>query len=137
MPSLHDAQDEIIAEMSGLADRLDQYEYLIAQGKALQAPDEGIRTDEYAIRGCQASVWVRADLVGGRLHLSADSDALINRGIIALLLRVLDNRPPAEILDADLYFLDRTGLRTQLSPARANGLGSLVKRIRELAEEQA
>jgi cysteine desulfuration protein SufE len=129
-----EVQDEIIEEMSGLGDRLDQYEYLVAQGRALQVPADGIRTADNAIPGCQASVWVRAELIDGRLRLSADSDALINKGMIALLLRVLDGRTPAEIVDADLYFLDRTGLRTQLSPARANGLGSMVKQIRAIAE---
>jgi cysteine desulfuration protein SufE len=130
---MDDVQHEIIDEMTGLEDPLDQYEYLIAQGRALDVPADGTRTDDNAIPGCQARVWVRAELVDGRLRLSADSDALINKGMIALLLRVLDGRAPAEIMDADLYFLDRTGLRTQLSPARANGLGSMVKRIREIA----
>ncbi|MEJ2217862.1 MAG: SufE family protein [Gemmatimonadota bacterium] len=130
-------QDEIIEEMSGLEDPLDQYEYLIAQGRALQVPADGIRTDDNAIPGCQARVWVRAELADGRLRLSADSDALINKGMIALLLRVLDGRAPAEIVDTDLYFLDRTGLRTQLSPARANGLGAMVDRIRASAGEYA
>jgi cysteine desulfuration protein SufE len=137
VPSLDAVQDEIIEEMSGLADRLDQYEYLIAQGRALRVPEEGVRTDENAIPGCQASVWIRAELQDGRLHLFADSDALINKGIIALLLRVLDGRPPAEVADADLYFLDRTGLRTHLSPARANGLGTLVQQIRGFAHRYA
>lgn len=135
--SLDDVQERIIEEMSGLDDRLDQYEYLIAQGRALQVREEGVRTDENAIPGCQANVWVKAELVEGRLRLAADSDALINKGIIALLLRVLDDRGPAEIANADLYFLDRTGLRTHLSPARANGLGALVKRIRVSAQAYA
>jgi cysteine desulfuration protein SufE len=133
--SMGEVQDEIIEEMSGLEEPLDQYEYLIAQGRALDVADGDVRTAGNAIPGCQANVWVRSELVDGRLRLSADSDALINKGMIALLLRVLDGRTPAEIVDADLYFLDRTGLRTQLSPARANGLGAMVERIRAFAGE--
>ncbi|MEJ2219128.1 MAG: SufE family protein, partial [Gemmatimonadota bacterium] len=104
--SMGEVQDEIVEEMSGLEEPLDQYEYLIAQGRALDVADGDVRTADNAIPGCQTNVWVRSEFVDGRLHLSADSDALINKGMIALLLRVLNNRPPAEIVDADLYFLD-------------------------------
>jgi cysteine desulfuration protein SufE len=130
-------QDEIIAEMAGLEDGLSRYEYLVGVGRSLVVPDGGVRTDEHAVAGCQARAWIRAELRDGRLHLAADSDALITRGIVALLLRVLDGRPPREVLDADLYFLDRTGLRTHLSPARANGLGAMLQRIRSYAEASA
>jgi cysteine desulfuration protein SufE len=135
--SIEAVQDEIIAEMDGLEDGLARYEYLVALGRSLVVPDGGIRTDEHAVAGCQARVWIRAELRDGRLHLAADSDALITRGIVALLLRVLDGRPPREVLDADLHFLDRTGLRTHLSPARANGLGAMLQRIRSYAEASA
>jgi cysteine desulfuration protein SufE len=128
------AQDEIVAEMSDLEDWLAKYEYLVARGRELNVEDAGIRTEEHAIPGCQSSVWIRAELRDGRVHLSADSDAMITRGIIALLLRVLDGRPPREVAGAELYFLDRTGLRTHLSPARANGLAAMVRRIRTCAE---
>jgi cysteine desulfuration protein SufE len=127
-------QDEIIAEMSGLEDWLAKYEYLVGLGRDLPVPDDGMRTDEYAVPGCQSRVWIRADLVDGRLCLAADSDAMITRGIIALILRVLDRHPPRDVMEADLYFLDRTGLRTHLSPSRANGLGAMLKRIRSHAE---
>jgi len=138
MASMDEVQEEIIREMSDLEDRLAQYEYLVAQGRALEVPDAAIiRNDAYAIPGCQASVWIRAELDEGRLRLSADSDALINKGIIALLLRVLDGRRPAEVAHADLHFLDRTGLRTHLSPARSNGLGTLVNQIRAVARSMA
>jgi cysteine desulfuration protein SufE len=135
--SIEAVQDEIIAEMAGLEDGLSRYEYLVGVGRSLVVPEGGVRTDDHAVAGCQARVWIRAELRDGRLHLAADSDALITRGIVALLLRVLDGRPPREVLDADLYFLDRTGLRTHLSPARANGLGAMLQRIRSYAEASA
>ncbi len=134
-PSLHEIQDEILGEMAGLTEPLAKYEYLVAQARALPAPDPAIRMDRNAISGCQVSVWVTAELQAGRLRLHGDSDALINKGILALLLRVLDGRTPAEIVGADLYFLDRSGLRTHLSPARANGLAAVVERIRAYAAE--
>jgi cysteine desulfuration protein SufE len=128
-------QAEIVREMATLGDAMARYEYLIAQGDSLPAPDAGLRTEAHAVPGCQVGVWIRADLVDGRLRLSADSDARINRGMVALLLRVLDGRTPAEILAAELFFLDRTGLSTHLSPARANGLAAMVQRIRGRARE--
>jgi cysteine desulfuration protein SufE len=134
---IDEAQAGIIDEMSGLEDVLARYEYLVAQGDALPVADGELRSERYAIPGCQASVWLRAELREGRLRLHGDSDARINRGIVALLLRVLDDRTPAEILAADLYFLERTGLSTHLSPVRANGLAALVQRIRACAQEHA
>ncbi len=134
-PSLHEVQDEILGEMAGLTEPLAKYEYLVAQARALPTPDPSIRSAANAISGCQVSVWVKAELQAGRLRLAGDSDALINKGILALLLRVLDGRTPAEIVGADLYFLDRSGLRTHLSPARANGLAAVVERIRAYAAE--
>ena len=137
MKSMQEVQDEIIAEMAGLDETLARYEYLVAQGRALRVPDPDIRSTAHVVAGCQVSVWVKAELKAGRLHLAADSDALINKGIVALLLRVLDGRTPAEIMTADLYFLDRSGLRTHLSPARANGLAAVVERIRAYAAESS
>lgn len=127
-------QDEIVAEMSGLEDPLAKYEYLVRLGRALDVPDDGIRRDEHVVSGCQSRVWIRTELRAGRLQVVADSDAMITRGIIALLLRVLHDRTPDEILGADLHFLDDTGLSTHLSPARANGLAAMVRRIREDAD---
>jgi len=135
--SIEAVQDAIVAEMGGLEDGLSRYEYLVGVGRGLVVPDGGVRTNEHAVAGCQSRVWIRAELREGRLHLAADSDALITRGIVALLLRVLDGRPPREVLDADLYFLDRTGLRTHLSPARANGLAAMLQRIRSYAAATA
>lgn len=133
--SIDQIQDRIIDELSGLDDRLEKYEYVIRIGRDLSAPDDGIRTDENAVAGCQTRVWISSEMREGRLRLVADSDAMITRGLIALLLRVLDDQPPREILDADLYFLDRTGLGTHLSPSRANGLASMLRQIRRYASE--
>ncbi len=126
---IDDVQDRIIREMNTLGDRLDRYEYLIGLGRELESP-EGVRREEYQVPGCQSRVWIRAEVQDGLLRLAADSDALITRGIVALLLRVLDGHPPAEVRDAQLYFLDETGLRAHLSPSRANGLGAMVEEIR-------
>ncbi len=134
---LDDVQDEIVAEMTALGDGLETYRYLVARGRELPPAGDAIRTDENAIGGCQTTVWIAAELEGDALRLRADSDAMITRGILALLLRVLDGRPCSEVAAADLYFLDRTGLRTHLSPARANGLAGIVDRIRACAAERA
>jgi cysteine desulfuration protein SufE len=135
VPSMASVQEEIVAEMAGLDGNLQQYAYLVRLGRALVAPAESIRQEEHAVPGCQSSVWIRAELRDGRMRISADGEAMITRGIIALLLRVLDGRTPAEILDGDLFFLDRTGLKTHLSPARGNGLAAMVQRIRSCTEE--
>lgn len=133
--SMAAVQDEIVAEMAGLDDTLRKYEYLVALGRALEVPGDSIRQSAHAVPGCQARVWIRAELRDGRLRIAADSDAMITRGIIALLLRVLHGRTPAEILEEDLFFLERTGLASHLSPARANGLAAMVRQIRRHAEE--
>jgi len=132
--SMSAVQEEIIAEMSDLEDWLAKYQYLVARGRELRVAGDAIRKEEYAIAGCQSSVWIRAEMEDGCVRLAADSDAMITRGIIALLLQVLDGRPPRKVAGADLFFLDRTGLRTHLSPARANGLAAMVQRIRTCAE---
>lgn len=130
-------QDAIIAEMSGLEDSLATYEYLVRVGRGLTVDDDGLRSDEHSVSGCQSRVWVRTELDDGHMRVFADSDAMITRGIIALLLRVLDRRPPADIVGADLYFLRETGLSEHLSPARANGLQAIVARIQRFAEASA
>jgi cysteine desulfuration protein SufE len=136
-PSLAAVQEDIVAEMAGLGGMIEKYEYLVALGRDLAAADDSLRRDEHAVPGCQARVWIRSELRSGELHIEADSDAMITRGIIALLLRVLHRRTPPEILDGDLFFLDRTGLGPQLSPARANGLAAMVREIRRHAAEAA
>lgn len=129
-------QDEIIEEMAALNDWLDKYQYLIALGRDLQSPGPSFRTEENAIGGCQSSVWISADTDGAGMRLRADSDSVIVRGMLALLMRVLNGRSPEEIAASDLYFLDKTGLMSNLSPSRANGLAHIVKRFKSLAAER-
>ncbi|HUN14156.1 MAG TPA: SufE family protein [Alistipes sp.] len=124
-------QDEIIEEFSVFDDWLDRYDYLIGLGEGLPAIAPEHRTEQYQIAGCQSRVWVDARLDGqGRVHFAADSDAIITKGIIALLVRVLNGRTPQEILDTELYFIDAIGLSANLSPTRANGLAAMVKQMR-------
>ena len=128
--TVNEVQDQIIEEFSFFDEWLDKYDYLIGLGKELSPIDERHRTPQYLIQGCQSRVWLDADLREGRVYFSADSDAIITKGIIALLIRVLDGRTPQEILGVDLYFIDRIGLKENLSPTRANGLVSMVKQMR-------
>lgn len=123
-------QDEIIEEFSVFDDWLDKYDYLIGLSDSLPAIVPEHRTEKYLIEGCQSRVWVDARLDGGKIFYSADSDAIITRGIIALLIRVLNGRSPQEVLDTDLYFIDAIGLSANLSPTRANGLAAMVKQMR-------
>ncbi|MFO7888739.1 MAG: SufE family protein [bacterium] len=132
--NINDIQDKIIKEFSGLNDWMDKYEYLITLGKTLKATDKDLRIEENQIPGCQSTVWVKAELKDNKITFSADSEALITRGIIALLLRVLNNQSPEDILNADLYFIEKIGLSSNLSPSRANGLASIVKILKSLAE---
>lgn len=126
-------QEAIIEEFSVFEDWLDKYDYLIGLGGELPGIDPKHRTDNYLIRGCQSRVWLDARYEGGRIYFTADSDAIITKGIIALLVRVLDGRTPQEILDTDLYFIDRIGLGANLSPTRANGLTAMIKQMRLFA----
>ncbi|MDR0955190.1 MAG: SufE family protein [Rikenellaceae bacterium] len=123
-------QEEIIDEFSLFDDWMDKYNYLIELAKDLPAIDEKHRTEAYLIKGCQSRVWVDAELREGRMYFTADSDAIITKGIIALLIRVLDGRTPQQVLDTDLYFIDRIGLQENLSPTRANGLLGMIKQMR-------
>lgn len=126
-------QDEIIGEFSVFDDWLDKYDYLIELSDALPPIDAAHRTDRYLINGCQSRVWIDARLEGGKVYYTADSDAIITKGIIALLIRVISGHTPQEILDADLYFIEKIGLRQHLSPTRSNGLLSMVKQIKSYA----
>jgi cysteine desulfuration protein SufE len=128
-------QDEIIAQFYGL-EWLDKYSLLISFAKELEPMDKEFKTEENSISGCQSKVWIRTYRENGRLIINLDSEAMITKGIIALLLRVVNNRPPQEILDLDLYFIDEIGLKSNLSPARADGLASIIRRIREVAERE-
>ncbi|MBD5172573.1 MAG: SufE family protein [Bacteroidales bacterium] len=132
--TINEAQDEIIEEFEGLSDWMDRYAYIIDLGNTLPEFPESEKTPANLIEGCQSRVWIdarRAD--DGTINFCADSDALIVKGIVALLMRVLNNRTPREILDADLYFIDRIGLSEHLSPTRSNGLVAMVKQIRDYA----
>lgn len=133
LPSIDAIQDEIIEEFELFPDWMDKYEYIIELGKKLPLIDDTYKTDEYLVRGCQSKVWLHADLKDGIVHYTADSDAVITKGIIALLIRVLSAHSPKEILDAELYFLDRIGLKEHLSPTRANGLANMVKQMKMYA----
>lgn len=126
-------QDEIIEELSGFDDWMDKYDYLIGLGQELEPMDPQHRTDRYMINGCQSKVWVDARLDDGRVYYTADSDAIIPKGIIALLIRVFNGRTPQEIVDTELYFIDATGLSENLSPTRSNGLSAMVKQMRMYA----
>jgi cysteine desulfuration protein SufE len=137
--TINEIQDEIIEEFEGFDDWMDKYQMLIDLGNDLEQLPEQYKTEQNLIDGCQSRVWVQCDLVPTAegdapvMHLQADSDALIVKGIVALLLRVLNDHTPQEILDADLYFIERIGLREHLSPTRSNGLLAMVRQIRAYA----
>lgn len=134
MASINEVQDEIIEEFEGMDDWMDRYSYIIEQGSTLPEYPESEKTPANLIEGCQSRVWIAAHHEpGGAIHFDADSDAMIVKGIVALLMRVLNDRTPGEILDADLYFIDRIGLGEHLSPTRSNGLVAMVKQIRDYA----
>lgn len=126
-------QEEIIEEFSVFDEWLDKYDYLIELAGELPAIDPAHRTEQYLIQGCQSRVWVDARYEDGKVWFSADSDAIITKGIIALLIRVLNGRTPTQVLDTDLYFIDRIGLRENLSPTRSNGLVAMIKQMRLFA----
>ena len=126
-------QDEVIGEFSDFTDWMDKYQMLIDLGNDLEELDPKYKTEQNLIEGCQSRVWLQCDMEDGKLVFTADSDALITKGIIALLIRVISGHTPQEIIDADLYFIDRIGLRQHLSPTRSNGLLSMVKQIKSYA----
>jgi cysteine desulfuration protein SufE len=128
--SINELQDEIIEEFQDLDDWMDRYQLLIDMGNSLPPLDEKYKTESNLIEGCQSRVWLQADYDGEHIHFQAESDALIVKGIVSLLVRVLDNQTPQDILNADLYFIDQIGLREHLSPTRSNGLLAMVKHMR-------
>ncbi len=131
--SIDELQNEVIEEFEGFDDWMDRYQMLIDLGNDLEPLDERFKTEQNLIDGCQSRVWLQADYENGRMQLSAESDALIVKGIIALLIRVLSGHTPEEILKSDLYFIDRIGLTDHLSPTRSNGLLAMIKQIRMYA----
>jgi len=126
-------QDKIIEECSQYKDWFDKYDYLIKQGKTLQPMDETLKTQENTISGCQSQVWLIAEMNDKNIHFLADSDSILIKGIISLLLRVLNNNSPETILLTELYFINKIGLNTHLSPSRANGLMSIIKQMKTFA----
>lgn len=131
--TINEIQDEIIAEFSDFDDWMDRYQLLIDMGSEQEPLEEQYKTEQNLIDGCQSRVWLQAELVDGKVQFRAESDALIVKGIVALLVRVLSGQTPQEILDADLYFIDRIGLREHLSPTRSNGLGAMLKQMKMYA----
>ena len=133
MSTINEKQDEVIEEFEGFTDWMDKYQMLIDLGNDLEPLDAKYKTEQNLIDGCQSRVWLQADYKDGLLYFTADSDALITKGIIALLIEVLSAQTPKDIADADLYFVDRIGLRDHLSPTRSNGLLAMVKQIKMYA----
>lgn len=128
--SIKDIQDEIVDEFSMFDDWMQRYEYIIDLGRALPLIDEQYKTEDNIIKGCQSKVWVHAEMIGDKVIFTADSDAILTKGIIAILIRAFSNQKAADILDADTDFIDEIGLKEHLSPTRANGLVSMIKKIK-------
>lgn len=131
--TINEIQDNVIEEFSAFDDWMDKYSLLIDLGNSLPALDERYKTESNLIEGCQSRVWLQADEEDGKIIFKAESDALIVKGIISLLMKVLSGHTPDEILNADLYFIDKIGLKEHLSPTRSNGLLSMVKQMRMYA----
>ena len=131
--TINEIQDEIIEEFSGFDDWMDKYQLLIDLGNEQEPLDEKYKTESNLIDGCQSRVWLQADYEDGKIHFSAESDALIVKGIVALLIRVLSDHTPQESLESDLYFSEEIGLKEHRSPTRSNGLVAMVKQMRVYA----
>jgi len=130
---IKDIQNEIIEEFAFFDDWTQRYEHMIALGKSLPLIDEANKKDDYILKGCQSKVWVFPEFKDGKVVFTADSDAIITKGIVALLLRVFSNQTPEEILKAETTFIDEIGLKDHLSPTRANGLVSMIKQLKMYA----
>ncbi len=128
--TINEIQDQIIEEFSAFGDWMERYEFLIDMGRTLPPFDVAHKVPDFLIEGCQSKVWLYPSLDNGVITFTADSDALITRGIVALLVRVFSGRTPDEIISADIYFIDRIGLKQNLSPTRSNGLLSMMKQMR-------
>lgn len=130
MASIKELQDEIIDDFAMFDDWMGKYEHLIEFGKSLSLLDDQYKNEEHEVKGCQAKVWLHTEIIDGKLIFEADSDAIITKGIIGLLVHVLSNHPIDEILESDLYFIDDIGLKEHLSPTRSNGLVSMIKQMK-------
>jgi cysteine desulfuration protein SufE len=128
--TISEVQEQVVSEFSLFDDWMDKYNYLIEMGRSIPIIDENYKTDQYVITGCQSKVWLHADYRDGKIFFSADSDAIITKGIVNLLIRVLSGHTPDEILNADMDFIEKVGLREHLSPTRSNGLTSMVKQMK-------
>ena len=131
--SINELQDEVIEEFAELEDWMDRYQLLIDLGNGQEPLPQEFKTDNNLIEGCQSRVWLQADMVDGKVLFRAESDALIVKGIVALLIRVLNEHTPKEIIDTELYFIDEINLREHLSPTRSNGLNAMLKQMRLFA----
>ena len=131
--SIKEQQDELVEEFAMFDDWMDKYEYIISLGKELPLIDEDKKVEQNIIKGCQSRVWLDAQMEDGKVRFKADSDAIITKGIISLMIRVLDNSSPNEIINEELYFIDQIGLKEHLSPTRSNGLVSMVKQMKMYA----
>lgn len=131
--TIKEKQEEVIDEFAMFDDWMQRYEYMIELGKSLPLIDDKYKIDENLIKGCQSKVWVHAELEGDKLVFTADSDAIITKGIVAILIRVFSNQHPSEIMEADTKFIDEIGLKEHLSPTRANGLVSMIKQLKMYA----
>jgi len=128
--TIKEIQDKIIEEFNSFEDWLDKYDRLIEIGKEIPLIDEKYKNKEYLIKGCQSRVWLYPEFKDNKLYFKADSDAIITKGLIALLIKVFSGHTPEEILNADIYFIDKIGLKEHLSPTRANGLLAMIKQIK-------
>lgn len=133
MQTIQDIQNDIIDEFSMFEDWEERYQYMIDLGKTLPLIEEKFKTEANIIKGCQSKVWVHAEMQGDKIVFTADSDAIITKGIIAILIRVFSNQHPKDIIDADTAFIDKIGLKEHLSPTRANGLVSMIKQLKMYA----
>lgn len=128
--TINEIQDELIEDFSFYQDWMEKYEYIIQLGKELPLIKEEYKQDQFIIKGCQSKVWLYPELKEGKLYFTADSDAVITKGLVSLMVKVLSGHTPKEIVDTNLYFIDNIGLKEHLSPTRANGLLSMVKQMK-------
>lgn len=128
--SINEIQDEIVEEFSFFSDWMEKYEHIISFGKDLPELEVQYKVEDHLVKGCQSKVWLHAEEENGQLRFLADSDAIITRGLVGLLVRVLSGHPPAEIANTDLYFVEKIGLKEHLSPNRANGLVSMIRKMK-------
>jgi len=128
--TINEIQDEIIEEFSYYDDWMEKYEHIIQLGKELPMIDDAHKTDDLLIKGCQSRVWLRADYKDGLVHFTADSDAIITKGLVSLMINVLNKQTPKDIATADVYFIEKIGLQSHLSPTRSNGLLAMLKQMK-------